>query len=123
MRENGIPDFADPQPNEGGAQILLPDGVTPEKAKEVGEKCKQYLPSGDNVNPNAAEDPQATERMKKFAECMRTNGLPAFPDPEPGGGLKLSDVDQNDPKYRSAQQACSQYLGGAGPKAGARPTG
>jgi hypothetical protein len=34
----------------------------------------------------------AHEKAVKFAECMRSNGVSAFPDPDPSGGLTIDAV-------------------------------
>jgi hypothetical protein len=50
----------------------------------------------------------------QFAQCMRTNGVPNFPDGPitPDSGISLLS-----PAYQSAQSACKKYLprNGAGP--------
>jgi hypothetical protein len=38
---------------------------------------------------------------------MRANGVPGFPDPDPNGQFRgLGHEQQNNPKFRAAQQAC-----------------
>jgi hypothetical protein len=61
------------------------------------------------------------ERALKFAQCMRENGVPNFPDPKAndGGGLGIDVPDGTDPqKVDAAMQKCKQYLpnGGEPPK-------
>ncbi|TGB05685.1 hypothetical protein [Streptomyces sp. MZ04] len=130
MRENGIPDFQDPEVKDDGAQLMLPEGVDPQKGKEVSEKCKQYLPSGGEKK--GVEDPKVTEQLKKLAECMRKNGVSNFPDPQAGGGGVVVDEDQtgmspDDPKFKKAQKACAAHQpGGAmnlNPSQGGGPGG
>jgi hypothetical protein len=45
-----------------------------------------------------------------YAQCMRTNGVPDFPDPDADGRFSVGHgeggVDQDDPKFRSAAEAC-----------------
>jgi hypothetical protein len=54
----------------------------------------------------------AHEQSVKFAECMRTNGVSAFPDPTGTGSLTLdgvlngSGLDQNSPTWTRAIAAC-----------------
>jgi hypothetical protein len=49
-----------------------------------------------------------------FADCMRANGVPNFPDPNPGGGFRLgSGVAPLSPAFRSAQSKCAKLIGGA----------
>ncbi len=55
----------------------------------------------------------------KFSNCMRSHGVPNFPDPQAGGGLKLaigSGLDPFSPSFQAAQKACAKYNpGGGGP--------
>jgi hypothetical protein len=69
--------------------------------------------------PRAREDPRACRGQLACARCMRSHGVPGFPDPttisggigEPGGftfdtaGLNL---DQRSPRHHAAQQACQR---------------
>ncbi len=56
----------------------------------------------------------ATARAKavKFAECMRTNGVGAFPDPDASGALTIdavangSSVDTSSAAFKQAVSAC-----------------
>jgi hypothetical protein len=61
------------------------------------------------------------EQALKFAQCMRDNGVPNFPDPKfgAGGGVGISVPDGTDPqKADAAMQKCKQYMpnGGEPPK-------
>jgi hypothetical protein len=54
----------------------------------------------------------------KFASCMRSHGVPNFPDPSPGGGLKIdasTGINPQSPAFQSAQTACSKLMPGGGP--------
>jgi len=48
-----------------------------------------------------------------FAQCVRSHGVPDFPDPQNGHFL-ISGADQNNPNFRSATQACQHLLGPGG---------
>lgn len=54
----------------------------------------------------------------KFAQCMRSHGVPSFPDPGGGGGLQFpigSGINPQSPAFQSAQSACSKLLPKGGP--------
>ena len=58
----------------------------------------------------------------KYAECMRSSGVPTFPDPSPGGGFVFqtgSGVDRSSPAFKSAQAKCQKLMPGIGPAPGA----
>lgn len=41
-----------------------------------------------------------------FTACMRSHGVPDFPDPGPNG-VDLADIDTRTPAFRSAHQSCA----------------
>jgi len=62
-----------------------------------------------------------------FSRCMRANGVPSFPDPEPGGGLRFTipaGMSPSTPAYRAAQAKCRPLLpvGEPGPGSATHPT-
>jgi hypothetical protein len=51
-----------------------------------------------------------------FANCMRSNGVPNFPDPNPGGGFNVgAGINPLSPAFKAAQATCRKLLPGAGP--------
>jgi hypothetical protein len=57
-----------------------------------------------------------------FSECMRSHGVPNFPDPAPGGGIHLSSVmNPFSPAFKAAKASCHKLLPGGGP--GVAPPG
>ena len=57
-----------------------------------------------------------------FSQCMRSNGVPNFPDPDPNGAIPKESLQQlgvSTSQLRSAQNACGHLLpnGGGGPTA------
>lgn len=72
--------------------------------------------SGGGASPTSPE-----EKTLAYAKCMRDNGVPKFPDPAEGGGIKLdrdSGVDPESSEFKKAQEACvdlsPQGVGGSG---------
>jgi hypothetical protein len=117
IRENGVPNFPDPVFNdEGGADISAPDGADPAKIKEAEEKCKQYAPgSGDNK----PIDPEIARQNREIAKCMRENGVPNFPDPQPDGTLQIqatpgSGMEPGNPAFEAASKKCNMRGPGGG---------
>jgi hypothetical protein len=52
---------------------------------------------------------------------MRAHGVPNFPDPGSGGGIRIPDnsgINPQSPAFRSAQGACFKLLPGGGPGGG-----
>jgi hypothetical protein len=109
MRENGLPDFKDPvrgQPMGTGLDTKSPE------FKKAREACKQYEPSGGTAPP-VAQDPWPSADKLKYSQCMRTNGVPSFPDPDASGNfpplIKGGAVDPESPQFKKADEACKKY--------------
>ncbi len=88
MRANGVSEF--PDPNASGTLTL--DGVlngsslnpnAPAWKRAIGA-CKDLEPSGFTGHKRSAQEQEAA---LKFAQCIRANGVPDFPDPTPNTPL------------------------------------
>lgn len=65
-------------------------------------------PSGKPSSAAASGDPAL-----KVAECMRSHGVPNFPDPSPNGPPVIpNNINTQSPAFQSAQKACAKFLGG-----------
>jgi hypothetical protein len=88
MRANGVPEF--PDPNASGTLTL--DGIVNGSSldpsapafRQALTACKDLEPAGFTGRTRSAQQQQAA---LKFAQCMRENGIPDFPDPTPNGPL------------------------------------
>lgn len=130
MRTHGVPEF--PEPTEGHLLIHSSDhkgrvtGVNPRSAQfQAAQKaCAKLAPNGGKP-PSPAEQAKAQEKALKFSQCMRTHGVPSFPDPEfshGGGAVRIhigsgrkggpSGIDPNSPEFQTAQKACQSIMGG-----------
>jgi hypothetical protein len=63
--------------------------------------------SSDETAPAADRD-QALE----FAQCIRDNGVPDFPDPDADGRFSEGEHDPDEPAFRAAQEACRDLAPG-----------
>jgi hypothetical protein len=55
--------------------------------------------------------------IAKFSSCMRTHGVPNFPDPDSQGTVSInasSGINPGSPSFQHAQQQCREYLPNAG---------
>ncbi len=74
---------------------------------------------GSSSTPSGASGAGASDGIK-FADCMRTHGVPNFPDPN-GAGIQIpvgSGINPQAPAFQSAQRACQKLLPGGGPGGG-----
>jgi hypothetical protein len=49
------------------------------------------------------------QRDLAYASCIRSHGVPNFPDPKPNGGFDMTS-NPNDPQLQAAQRACANLL-------------
>lgn len=86
-------------------------------------------PGSASKTPGAGSPGPSQQNGVAFASCMRSHGLPNFPDNAitvTSRGLMLRVVpgmDPNSPQFQSAAQSCQQYLpktasGGSSPSSG-----
>jgi hypothetical protein len=68
---------------------------------------------GSSSNDEAASSDDRDQAVA-FAQCMRENGAPDFPDPDAQGRFRgLGHEQQDNPKFRAAQEACRDLAPGA----------
>jgi hypothetical protein len=122
-----------PEPGDGRSIVngYGGDGPNPgpPQFKVAQKACNDLLPGGSGPNPQMQK--QTQERALEFSRCMRSHGVPSFPDPNGGAGGHTriggpgSGIDPNSPRFRAAGKACQKYFGPAGSKRGptASPSG
>ncbi|HUC13830.1 MAG TPA: hypothetical protein VMS00_05200, partial [Acidimicrobiales bacterium] len=110
MRSHGVPDFPDPTPFPGGGiafQINAGSGSdlnhNSPKFKRADQACHSQLPGGEQPSP-LSSDKIAAE--VKWALCMRSHGLPGFPDPDAQGSFDSSRFNGRSPVFQSASKSC-----------------
>ncbi len=139
VRAHGVPNFPDPTSNgQGGIRIQQSQQSGSGPTTEVNgvsvngpafqramQTCRSYLPNGGR--PSAAQTAKVKAQALAMSRCMRSHGVPNFPDPTfqsgPNGGVGVgirigntSGIDPNSPAFQAAQKACGSIFGGAGPK-------
>ena len=125
MRSHGVSNFPDPG-STGRIQLQIqqtPNGTAVNGVEVNGpafrsamQACRSHLPNGGH--PSAADTARMRSQALAMSRCMRSHGVPNFPDPQfgPGGvGIRLngSGLDPNSPAFQAAQRACGSILGGA----------
>ena len=72
-------------------------------------------------SPGGAAPSGILAKEEAYTHCMRSHGIPDFPDPTPnsrgGGGFDItagpgSDLNQSLPKYQAADRVCKELLPG-----------
>jgi hypothetical protein len=116
VRAHGVPNF--PDPNSSGvlpkrlvAQLTASNPQFP----AAHRACEHLLPNGGQ--PTQAQAQQAWNDMRNFARCMRSHGVPSWPDPAPTSQedqrpfFHLPDsIDPNAPRITTRIRACQHVL-------------
>jgi hypothetical protein len=129
MRSHGVPNFPDPS----GGQLNLRVQQTPDSTSVNGvqvsgpafrsamNSCRSDLPNGGH--PTAAQTARAKTQALAMAKCMRTHGVPNFPDPTfqtgPNGGVGVriggAGINPSSPAFQAAAKDCGSIFGGLAP--------
>lgn len=95
MRSHGVPNYPDPSDGQlpkGGAQAF---GVSSSVFSTAQSACHSLLPNAGSFQEQASQctldgdcPPAVVQQMmatdRKFAQCMRSRGVPNWPDPTIG---------------------------------------
>ena len=122
MRSHGVP-MQDPKFNSDGGVSLSAGGpgsknLSPETQRTAQRACEHFM---RQVKPPGGDSPAQQAEFRKRAlansRCMRSHGVPNFPDPQFGANGEVSiniptgsGLDPRSPAFQSAQKACAKYL-------------
>jgi len=115
-RANGI-DLPDPSANgtfgpgnSSIANVVTRYGQT--KVNAVEQACRQYLVVAfPNLALTPAQREQRLQTLFRFAACMRSHGVPNFPDPGSGKvTINPGEINPNAPAFKSAVTQCQSLL-------------
>ena len=114
LRAHGVQNW--PDPNSSGvfdkAKLTLGQlGVSGHRLQAAEVACRHLLPNGDQP-PDQAQILRVKALGLAFARCVRSHGLPSFPDP--GSDGRIPDpgsvgIGQGSPKFQAANRACGKY--------------
>ena len=118
MRANGDPNQTDPTIDQYGViNITIPDGVSDTLSGQVHGStgpCSQYELAAENdlqaADPVAPPPTQA--QLLQYVDCMRTHGVPNYPNSGPNGETDFRDagVDPNSPAFVNANKICGSQI-------------
>jgi hypothetical protein len=140
MRSHGVPNF--PDPDAGSGQVPKVDaqrlGVASSQLQAAQTACQPLYPSSDgsieqqtercistgNCPPALVQQVLTLERS--FSACMRSHGLPHWPDPSLDSEGRpvfiisisgdLGGVDPHDPQISSKEDECGRLTGSPEPR-------
>jgi hypothetical protein len=116
MRSHGVPNFPDPDAL-GTITITVSRSLNPSSPlfQKAAADCQHLVPAGEGPSPALQQRIKA--RALAFAACMRSHGVPNYPDPTfSNGGVSQgfnskSGVAPNSPIFQAAQKACQSNEG------------
>ncbi len=122
MRAHGVTNFPEPQVSGNGNEVRI-RMVAPASAakgnpkfKSAGRACEKLMPGGGPAAHATPISPQEQAQYLKAAACIRSHGIPDFPDPTfSGGGVhlpKVAGVNLHSPQVRRAEEACQSLIPG-----------
>ncbi|MCW3020591.1 MAG: hypothetical protein JWN10_2899 [Solirubrobacterales bacterium] len=116
MRARGLSQF--PDPNSAGvwpkSQVEVVAGDP--KFEAATQACGHLLPDGGpGVPPSSAVVQLIQTDMAKFAQCMRSHGVPDWPDPSLDRGRAVFDpeavgIDTSAPRITTAMRGCESVF-------------
>ena len=123
MRSHGVPTF--PDPDSSGlpkAQVVNARKEDPSRFDAANTTCRHLLPSGGTSGFNGetpAQIAQDWNDFREFTRCMRSHGVPNWPDPtnrsasdhRPAFNLTAVGLHPNSqPQLRTEAQQCATLL-------------
>jgi hypothetical protein len=115
MRSHGISRFPDPKisysGNHGKITLSLNNvEVGSPRFKSAQRACERFSPGGGV--PSAADSPSLLAQQVRYSVCMRSHGVPNFPDPDKQGGFTFDNrvVNPKSSQFQMAQTTCGKLL-------------
>jgi hypothetical protein len=132
IRAHGVPDYPDPDssgelPKTDAEQL----GVSASQYRAAQQACQHLLPKGGSLRQREGTcmenndcPPALVQQMmtadQKLAECMRSHGVPNFPDPTNGGpggpwfnitAAGISDAESHTHQFIAVLDVCGRLVG------------
>ncbi len=119
VRAHGVPNFPDPKISTNGNEVKVAIGVTRAITgnphfKSAQQACSKLLPSGGPGEGSSHQTtPSEQAQYLKAAACIRSHGVPNFPDPTfSGGGVHINHqgLNESSPVFKAAVHACESLI-------------
>jgi hypothetical protein len=122
VRAHGVPNFPDPKVSTHGNEVSVAIAINPAISgnpnfESAQQACRKLLPGGGpGEGSNHQISPREQSQYLKAAACIRSHGIPNFPDPTfSGGGVhlpKTAGINLHSPQVRAAEEACQSLIPG-----------
>ncbi|SDL20905.1 hypothetical protein [Nonomuraea jiangxiensis] len=109
IRQNGAPNFPDPTVKDG--RLVMAQNQPEDQVDKALAACDSIT----RKLPQSAVDDRYSDaeiaQLRKFAQCIRENGVPEWPDPKSDGSFPVvgTPLDGKTERLMRARQACVQH--------------
>lgn len=119
MRSNGVPNWPDPTRSGGlpkEAVVSALQAVGNSQAEAAQNACRNLLPAGGSLSGQASQPVTVQDRQDYLnaAACMRSHGVPDFPDPTFQNNSVQTNIpsstDQDSSEFKSAAEICTKLI-------------
>ena len=120
MRSHGVPNFPDPNSSGGiddkRAVVRALQGVSSSQAEAAQHHCQHLIPAGEGLGGKASRPVTAQQQhyYLNAAACVRSHGVPNFPDPNFSEGKVNfsipSSIDTHSTQFTQARQTCTKLI-------------
>jgi hypothetical protein len=119
MRSHGVPTWPDPSSNQSNIKFGPGQAqqyeVSSSQFNAARRACQHLLPVGANDTFPAAMMPQILSGMRGFSRCVRSHGVPNWPDPTTNSRgqpvFHISDsLNPDSPQVMTAMNECQHLL-------------
>jgi hypothetical protein len=121
VRAHGVPNFPDPKISTHGNGVSVAIAINPSISsnphfKSAQQACRKLQPGGGpGGEGNHQITPQEQSQYLKAAACIRSHGVPNFPDPTfSGSGVHIEHqgLNERSPAFKAAVHACESLIPG-----------
>ncbi len=113
MRSHGLPDF--PDPNANGQGFGNQEDANQEQSNPhfgtAYSACRHLLPSAPSSHGKVIP---SNSQLVQFAQCMRSHGVPNYPDPNPnvslGAEFAQLGINPNSPHFQATLRTCDRLV-------------
>jgi hypothetical protein len=114
MHSHAVTGYPDPVVSGSGNSVkvtISPGSANPNSPafKSADRACHHLLPNGGEQGAPGGSSAQEQAQDVLFADCMRSHGVPSFPDPDHDGVFTLpATINEQAPVFLSATHACQK---------------
>jgi hypothetical protein len=109
MRSNGVSQYPDPTSRELQKVTAQQLGVSPSQFETAQTACEHLLPNSGHSGQTGTATEAQLNGMRRFSQCMRSHGVPNWPDPSVNSQGTASFNLQGIPGLDSPQVTTAQH--------------